>query len=51
MVDKSNLAKFETGGYKRDDGKWVKPPHWQPPDIVGELKKQTMEFLNGSKWL
>ena len=51
LVDKSNLAKFEQGGYKRDDGKWVKPPHWIPPDIEGELKKQTMEFLNGSKWL
>ena len=39
-VDRNNLAKFGPGGYRRDDGKWVKPPHHQPPDIEGILKSQ-----------
>lgn len=33
-VDESNLAKFAPGGYRRDDGKWVKPPDWIPPPIA-----------------
>lgn len=28
-------------GYKRDDGKWVKPADHQPPDIAGLIQKQT----------
>lgn len=32
-VDASNLRKFEEGGYRRGDGKWMKPPHWKPPAI------------------
>ena len=39
-VDSNNLAKFGPGGYRRDDGKWVKPPGHQPPDIAGILKRQ-----------
>ena len=36
-VNMSNLRKFDLGGHKRDDGKWIKPPLWQPPDIAGIL--------------
>ncbi len=32
-VDESNLRKFEEGSYRREDGKWMKPPGWTPPDI------------------
>jgi predicted HAD superfamily Cof-like phosphohydrolase len=38
-VDKNNLAKFGPGGYRREDGKWMKPPGHQPPDILGVLEK------------
>lgn len=40
LVDTNNLAKFGPGGYRREDGKWVKPPGHQPPDIQGLLEKQ-----------
>lgn len=39
-VDKSNLAKFERGSYKREDGKWMKPPGWQSPKIQQILDNQ-----------
>jgi predicted HAD superfamily Cof-like phosphohydrolase len=39
-VDKSNLAKFGDGGYKRKDGKWVKPPNWLKPDINSVIDEQ-----------
>lgn len=39
-VDESNLRKFGPGGYRRDDGKWIKPPDWKVPDIEGVLKSQ-----------
>ena len=32
-VDRANLRKFGPGSYVRQDGKWMKPPDWQPPDI------------------
>ena len=32
-VDRANLRKFGPGSYTREDGKWMKPPDWQPPDI------------------
>lgn len=38
MVDDSNLRKFGPGGYRREDGKWVKPKDWVPPDWAGFLK-------------
>jgi len=41
MVDENNLEKFGPGGHRRDDGKWVKPPNHQPPDIKSVLKKQS----------
>lgn len=40
IVDENNLAKFGPGGYRREDGKWVKSPNHQPPDIEGLLKHQ-----------
>jgi len=39
-VDENNLAKFGPGGYRRDDGKWIKPPGHRPPDITGLLRAQ-----------
>lgn len=36
-VDAANLRKFEPGSYMREDGKWIKPPDWQPPDIGGVI--------------
>jgi len=41
-VDLNNLAKFSPGGYRRDDGKWVKPPDHPVPDIAGILKAQKL---------
>ncbi|MDE2996782.1 MAG: hypothetical protein OXT73_08620 [Bacteroidota bacterium] len=36
-VDASNLRKFGPGSYRREDGKWMKPPGWTPPDIMGAI--------------
>lgn len=43
LVDESNLAKFGEGGYCREDGKWIKPPNWQAPNWIAELKRQGWE--------
>lgn len=32
-VDSSNMKKFGPGGYRRNDGKWVKPSDWTPPPL------------------
>jgi len=32
-VDNNNLSKFGPGSYKREDGKWMKPPTWKAPRI------------------
>lgn len=40
-VHAANMAK--RGGHKREDGKWMKPEGWAPPDIAGELRKQGWE--------
>lgn len=40
-VDGANLRKFAPGSYVRDDGKWMKPPDWRPPDIMGVVERQT----------
>lgn len=37
-VQEANMAKV--GGPKRIDGKAIKPPGWQPPDIAGILERQ-----------
>ncbi len=39
-VDQANLRKFAPGSYMREDGKWMKPPGWTPPDIDGVLRRQ-----------
>ena len=36
-VDEANLRKFGPGSYARSDGKWMKPPDWTPPDILGVI--------------
>jgi predicted HAD superfamily Cof-like phosphohydrolase len=40
LVDESNLAKFGPGSKRREDGKWLKPPGWEPPKIAEELQRQ-----------
>lgn len=37
-VHRTNMAK--EGGPKRGDGKLLKPPGWQPPDIARLLREQ-----------
>lgn len=37
-VQAANMAKV--GGPVRDDGKRLKPPGWQPPDVERELRAQ-----------
>lgn len=37
-VHRSNLSKI--GGYKRTDGKWVKPPTYSPADIESIVEVQ-----------
>jgi predicted HAD superfamily Cof-like phosphohydrolase len=44
-VDRHNLAKFGPGGYRRDDGKWIKPSNLQPPEIERLLKDQRFSHL------
>lgn len=39
-VDESNLRKFGPGSYKREDGKWMKPPDFRAPDIEAVLAAQ-----------
>lgn len=34
-VDMNNLQKFGEGSYRREDGKWIKPPGHKPPDLKG----------------
>lgn len=38
-VHRSNLSKV--GGYKREDGKWVKPPTYSPADVGPLLASQS----------
>lgn len=47
-VDKSNLRKFGPGGYKREDGKWIKGPDWRPPRLLEILIEQGWEAEKGS---
>ena len=39
-VDEANLRKFGPGSYVREDGKWMKPSDWTPPNIAGVLATQ-----------
>jgi predicted HAD superfamily Cof-like phosphohydrolase len=38
-VHRSNMSKV--GGYKREDGKWVKPPTYSPASLDNILESQT----------
>ncbi len=40
LVDLNNLDKFGPGGYRREDGKWIKPPGHKPPDLEAEIERQ-----------
>lgn len=31
-IHQANMEKFGPGGYKREDGKWMKPPDFKSPD-------------------
>lgn len=42
-VDQNNLRKFGPGGYRREDGKWIKPSGHLPPDIESVLVAQGWE--------
>ncbi len=42
-VHRSNLSKV--GGYKRADGKWVKPPTYSPADIESVVEGQRGHLL------
>ena len=44
-IHRSNMSKV--GGYKRDDGKWIKPDTYSPAQLVGILLEQraTIEAL------
>ena len=37
LIHDANMTKFGPGGYKREDGKWCKPPNFVPPD--DEIRK------------
>lgn len=39
-VDSHNLKKFGPGGYRRADGKWIKPENWIAPPLELLLKFQ-----------
>lgn len=46
IVHAANMAKMDptTGMFiKREDGKILKPPGWQPPDVRGEILRQSLE--------
>lgn len=44
-VHRSNLSKV--GGYKRADGKWVKPPTYSPAHLAPILEKQSASGQGG----
>lgn len=43
-VHRSNLSKI--GGYKRADGKWVKPPTYSPADIESIVDEQREQLTS-----
>lgn len=45
VVHKANMDKrFPDGNFhKRDDGKIIKPPNWQEPNVSGEIARQIRE--------
>jgi len=43
-VDENNLTKFGPGSYKREDGKWMKPPDFVGPDLSYLTEPQPAAF-------
>ena len=43
LVDNNNLAKFGPGGYKDENGKWIKPPNHPKPEVKELLESQGFE--------
>lgn len=39
-VHEANMRKFGPGSHKREDGKTLKPPDWEPFDVAAELRRQ-----------
>lgn len=39
-VHNANMEKFGPGSYSREDGKWLRPPDWTPPNIAAVLRAQ-----------
>lgn len=46
-VQRSNMSKV--GGYKREDGKWIKPPTYSPANLKPILDAQIEQGLNAAK--
>ena len=42
-VHRANMDKFGPGSYKREDGKWVKPPNHKSPDLEPLILKQMIK--------
>ncbi len=42
-VQRSNMSKV--GGYKREDGKWVKPVTYSPADVRPILERQSKDSI------
>ena len=42
-VHSSNMAKFAKGGYRRADGKWMKPPDWTKPNLAAIIEAQIQQ--------
>ena len=40
LVQNTNMAKFGPGGYRAENGKWMKPPDWMKPNIAEEINRQ-----------
>lgn len=43
-VHRTNMNKFGSGATRRRDGKWLKPPDWEPPNIRKALDNQNEPF-------
>mgnify|MGYP001584899075 CR=1 FL=1 len=42
-IHRSNMAK--EGGHRREDGKWMKPADWTPPDLAAVIRDQEIKTL------
>ena len=45
IVQRANMAKFGPGGYRREDGKWMKPADWKDPQPVLEAEIESQVGL------